>query len=312
MYPEPSWQCRAHGKLLLSGEYAVLDGALALALPTRFGQTFFAESTPHPGILHWIARDHAGREWFSAELLLPELSIQTTSIAPVADTLQQLLRACRRHRPGFLSGDTGWKVLTSLDFPRKWGLGTSSTLIASLARWAAVDPYALLFETMGGSGYDIACAFAKGPLLYRLDGRVPTATPVAFDPPFAGQLFFVFLDKKQNSREGIRRYRERVAGDTGFLSAISDLTRNFLEAVRFEDFTEAMLEHERLISRALDLPRAQTVHFPDFPGTIKSLGAWGGDFVLAASPEPPTAVREYFLKKGFQTCIPFREMVLPP
>ena len=28
-----------HGKLLLTGEYAVLDGAKALSIPTRFGQS---------------------------------------------------------------------------------------------------------------------------------------------------------------------------------------------------------------------------------------------------------------------------------
>ncbi|MEM0993828.1 MAG: GHMP kinase, partial [Bacteroidota bacterium] len=28
----------AHGKLLLTGEYAVLDGAVALAVPSKLGQ----------------------------------------------------------------------------------------------------------------------------------------------------------------------------------------------------------------------------------------------------------------------------------
>ena len=31
------------GKLLLTSEYVVLDGALALALPTKLGQDFFSE-----------------------------------------------------------------------------------------------------------------------------------------------------------------------------------------------------------------------------------------------------------------------------
>ena len=30
---------RSHGKLLLTSEYVVLDGAKALALPTKFGQS---------------------------------------------------------------------------------------------------------------------------------------------------------------------------------------------------------------------------------------------------------------------------------
>ena len=31
-----------------------------------------------------------------------------------------------------------------------------------------MNPYILLFDTFGGSGYDIACAEAEGPVLYQL------------------------------------------------------------------------------------------------------------------------------------------------
>ena len=34
----------SHGKLLLSGEYVVLDGALSLAIPTKYGQSLILES----------------------------------------------------------------------------------------------------------------------------------------------------------------------------------------------------------------------------------------------------------------------------
>jgi hypothetical protein len=37
------------------------------------------------------------------------------------------------------------------------------------------------------------------------------------------------------------------------------------------------------------------------------LGAWGGDFILATSKENPT---DYFKSKGFETVIPFDQMVL--
>ena len=33
----------------------------------------------------------------------------------------------------------GFKVTTKLDFPKNWGLGTSSTLINNIAQWAQVD-----------------------------------------------------------------------------------------------------------------------------------------------------------------------------
>jgi mevalonate kinase len=38
-------QFYAPGKLLITGEYAVLDGAWALALPTRLGQTLTVTPT---------------------------------------------------------------------------------------------------------------------------------------------------------------------------------------------------------------------------------------------------------------------------
>jgi hypothetical protein len=47
--------------------------------------------------------------------------------------------------------------------------------------------------------------------------------------------------------------------------------------------------------------------FHDFEGVVKSLGAWGGDFVLAISKENPT---DYFKAKGFEVVIPYSEMIL--
>lgn len=40
---------RANGKLLLTGEYLVLDGALSLAFPTRKGQTLLAKKSEKKG-----------------------------------------------------------------------------------------------------------------------------------------------------------------------------------------------------------------------------------------------------------------------
>ncbi len=300
---------RAHGKLLLTGEYAVLDGALALALPVHYGQTFEVAPGSEPGILIWTSLDETGETWFEAAFALPGLHLLRTSDEPTAVRLQQILYAYRRQNPHFLADPFGRVVQTRTDFPRAWGLGTSSTLIAALARWAGADPYPVLFETLGGSGYDIACAFADGPLLYRLEGTTPHVEPVSFDPPFAGQLFFVFLGKKQDSRAGIRHFREHAQNAPDLIGAISALTRQCLSAKSLADFSAILLEHERLIGQALGLPRAQDLYFSDFPGVVKSLGAWGGDFVLAASDADPADTQRYFREKGFGVCIPYAEMV---
>ncbi len=186
----------AHGKLLLTGEYFVLDGALALALPVRYGQSLHIRPSDISGRLLWESRDSDGSTWFSAEYELPSLQLLRSSDAATADTLAAMLLACRRQCPNFLGRSEGLHVLTQTDFPRAWGLGTSSTLIAALGRWSGADPYAVLFDTLGGSGYDIACAFAESPVLYQLlEGHKPQVQAVEFAPPFSDQLYFVYLGK---------------------------------------------------------------------------------------------------------------------
>ena len=61
------------------------------------------------------------------------------------------------------------------------------------------------------------------------------------------------------------------------------------------------------MSNILEVATIREALFPDFDGVIKSLGAWGGDFVLSISKEDPT---DYFKKKGFGTVIPYGKMIL--
>lgn len=304
----PAFDTRAHGKLLLTGEYFVLDGALSLAMPVRFGQSLHVETWKEPARLSWTGKNHDDRAWFLAEYELPGIVPLNFTDKKTAEILASILKACRRQNPAFLGGDQSYKVLTQNDFPREWGLGTSSTLIASLARWAQVDPYPVLFDTMGGSGYDIACAYAAGPILYRLQGQTPEVQAVDFDPPFTGSLYFVYLGKKQDSRAGILRYRERAQGNAALVTEVSGMTERFLTAASLADLDTIIREHEAFVSRMLDLPRAKELYFSDYWGEVKSLGAWGGDFVLATSQRGLEETRSYFEGKGFGTVLTWEEM----
>ncbi len=300
---------RASGKLLLTGEYFVLDGAVALAVPVRFGQTLRATAGQKHRTLLWTSMDQAGQIWFQGTFHTGNLDIVTATDPAIAQTLQSILRACRAQNPTFLTGNQGIEVVTQNDFPREWGLGTSSTLIAALGHWAEVDPYRVLFDTMGGSGYDIACAYADGPLLYQLKKMQPMVQSVDFQPLFSSSLYFIYLGKKQNSREGIERYRKRAGALKKTSAEICRLTERCLYAATLSDFEQALQEHESIISRALDLPTVKSQFFEDFPGTVKSLGAWGGDFVLAASRLPESETRAYFREKGFETVLGWGEMM---
>jgi mevalonate kinase len=303
-----SFSTHPHGKLLLSGEYAVLDGAVALAVPVRFGQSLKVTPGDEPG-LAWTSLDHLDQSWFSARFSLPDLALLKTNDEKTAQTLLDLLHACRRQEPGFLQSETALIVETRLDFPRAWGLGTSSTLIAALGRWSDTDAYQLLFETLGGSGYDIACAYAEGPIMYQLDEGVPIVEPINWNPSFADRLYFIYLGKKQDSREGIRRYRDLTKGKTELVETLSAIGMHMTDAQNLETFGALMLEHERLVAQALELPRAKDLYFSDYPGEIKSLGAWGGDFVLVTGLENDEKTRGYFHGKGYDTVLGWGEMV---
>jgi len=68
-------------------------------------------------------------------------------------------------------------------------------------------------------------------------------------------------------------------------------------------------EHEAIVSEALQLPTVKEQHFPNFPGIVKSLGAWGGDFAMALSEKPSEATVRYFRVKGFETALHYSELM---
>ena len=316
----------ANGKLLLTAEYAVLDGATALALPTKFGQSLDIMPSETTSDLEWTSFDADGKIWFSATFDFDTFKCKKASDNAVATQLETIFAAALHLKydntvaknrcftpPQYL---TPFDAKTQLTFPKEWGLGTSSTLIANIARVFKINPYALLAVTFGGSGYDIACATADSPLLFRLENGVPFVENATFLPVFTQNLYFVYLGKKQNSREGIERYNSRKKAfgqqntEESFLAEISNLTQVFLTATDLKTFEKAIVQHEKLIASMVQLPRAKTLYFNDFWGEIKSLGAWGGDFVLATSDRDVVETKKYFMSKGFETVLRYDEIIL--
>ena len=72
-------------------------------------------------------------------------------------------------------------------------------------------------------------------------------------------------------------------------------------------FQKLIDEHEQLISEIVKETPIKRRLFNDFTGSIKSLGAWGGDFVMVATEERPAL---YFESKGYKTILSYTEMVL--
>ena len=50
-------------------------------------------------------------------------------------------------------------------------------------------------------------------------------------------------------------------------------------------------------------------YFTDFEGEMKSLGAWGGDFFMAATEWNEETVRKYFINKGLDVIFKYDDIV---
>ncbi|MCK0157356.1 GYDIA family GHMP kinase [Cellulophaga sp. F20128] len=300
----------SNGKLLLTGEYAVLDGALSLAVPTKYGQ-YMTVTRRADKLLLWKSYDHKNSIWFDVgfdrdTIALVHQENRSSVWHEIAKTLQSILKEAKKLNPNFLQDKQGYTIETKLTFPRNWGLGSSSTLINNIAQWAKVDAFLLVKNTMGGSGYDIACAQNNEPIFYQKQGDIPSVTIAAFKPEFVSNLFFVHLNRKQNSREAIAAYRQCLFDKKELLTAISALTKKIASAENLKQFETLITAHEEILSEVLQIPTVKKQLFPDYKGSIKSLGAWGGDFILATGATEATA---YFKGKGYPTILSYAHMI---
>lgn len=292
----------SNGKLLLTGEYAVLDGALALGLPTTYGQSMTVITHPEQ-TLSWQSFDHMNNVWFETEFSLPLEEEDHSST--IRTTLHSILKTAQNLNPDFLKDEHGYRVKTEMNFPRDWGLGSSSTLINNIAQWAKIDAHRLLWKTSKGSGYDIACAQHDTPILYQVNNQSQKITPINFSPDYLDQLFFIHLNKKQNSRDGINAYRKQNIPNS-FIDDISALTQSIIDCKKLNDFKNLITEHEKNVGNVLKIMPIKRRLFSDYFGAIKSLGAWGGDFILATGNE---STPNYFKSRGYKTIILYKDMI---
>ncbi|WP_340199880.1 GYDIA family GHMP kinase [Ascidiimonas sp. W6] len=304
----------SHGKLLITGEYAVLDGALSLALPTKYGQSLEIGTQPIPDLLEWHSLDYSGEVWFRAQIRIDAIfgklsaSVSKASNTSTTNTLLSVLNAAIHLNPSFIHKLRGKRVITRLEFPSDWGLGSSSTFINNIAQWAGINAYELLWKGFVGSGYDIACAQSDTPITYEVADKTPKVTPVIFNPNFKNQLFFIHLNKKQNSREGIARYQQLEIDKKELKTKIDPITQAICQAESLAVFEKLIEKHEQIIGDTLKLTAVKELLFSDYSGAIKSLGAWGGDFILATGNKE--FVFDYFQDKGFHTILAYSEIIL--
>lgn len=301
---------RANGKLFIAGEYTVLDGGLAFAIPTKYGQTLEVSRLKPDGnsaSLIWEARLNDNEIWFTAEFDLNSLELMNYSDEKLAFKLQELFKAIEHLNFDFFKNQSDSLFCkTQLEFPKDWGLGSSSTLIYLLAKWSGVDEFDLSNLTFKTSGYDIACAGNDSPILYQLNARKPEIHPIEFHPNFLEDLYFVYLNKKQDTQVGVSKSYKSKPKNEKLVKEISELVQNTYQASDLEEFEKNLNQHEDLLAEFMGIPKVRDLYFSDYKGSVKSLGAWGGDFVLVTKRD---GMEQYFHEKGYRIILPYSELI---
>lgn len=301
---------RANGKLYVAGEYTVLDGGLSFAIPTKLGQTLsvdYLETSGHP-ILIWEAFLVDKSLWFSAEFDLKTLEILNASDEKLTRKLKELFHAIEKIDPNFFKNQTqNIYCKTHLEFPKEWGLGSSSTLIYLLSKFAGVDEFELSDLTFRTSGYDIACASRDYPIYYQILENQRRIEPVKFNPGFLDKLHFVYLNQKQDTQIGVSKQYKSKPKNENLVKQISILTQKIVRSSSLSEFETLIDEHENLLSKHMEVPKVKDLYFSDYRGSVKSLGAWGGDFVMVTERE---GFKNYFESKGYNTIFSYKEIMI--
>ncbi|WP_312823041.1 GYDIA family GHMP kinase [Epilithonimonas sp.] len=292
------------GKLMLTSEYVAVDGALVLAIPTKLGQElFYTENEDQESLIFWEAY-HQNQLWLKATIDYKNWKILETNDSKASEFILKTLKNVQNLSEIKLKSDASYHVKTNLQFPSDFGLGSSSTLMNNLAEWANIDPFILNEISLGGSGYDVAVAKEKSAVLYsRFPERVYKT--IDFQPNFKDELIFIHLNQKQDTREGISHYKSKPTS-TELINDYSKLTKMIVNSQNLEEFSELMTIHEQKLSDFLGTPTVKEKYFQDCPSFVKSLGAWGGDFVLASKFGD---YQDYFKKQGFSKIFSWKDLI---
>ena len=295
----------ANGKLLLTGEYLVLHGAKAIAMPLQVGQKLIVSEEPNSDSILWKA-NYLGETWFECQMNPKDFSAISSSHPEKAQTLGKIFQTIKTLNPDFQL-KAGTSLETSLNANPKWGFGSSSTLISLLSQWAGVDPFRLNELVFNGSGFDIACATADGPILYT---RNEPAQPLTLNYSFADQLFLLYSGRKKPTANEVNSFLKEQKITQKLIEEASGLSDEFAICTNQSELNRLIRQHEQLIGSLTGKKPIKAEYFADFSGELKSLGAWGGDFYLISSELPAQEIRRYFENKGLSTLFHWGDLIL--
>lgn len=294
----------ASGKLLLFGEFLVLKGALCLAMPLNYGQYLQVSEKENKEII-WEAFDHKNNCWFHARLD-EDLKILETNQPLQAAIVIDLLKKIRKQKATFFSN--GWHFKFNLDFNREYGFGTSSTMLSLLSQWSGVDVYELSAESFKTSGYDLAAARESQPFIYTIKNKIESS--FTLPESITNRLLFIYSGKKQTTSGIAKKFSEQHLNPTNAVEQMNRIVSEAAVSIDIEKWEELMTESEDLLAPMLQMKPVKELYFKDYPYAIKSLGAWGGDFIMATYRDLKDA-QKYFKEKGYEVQYTYNELIKP-
>ena len=244
-----SYRIESFGKLLISGEYLILKGAKGLSIPVNFSQTLNVDENTS-GYFDWKSYDSDKKIWFSCKFKISDFYNKQNYNNNLL--LYEIIKNLNELNPGIISNKKGVSFKTSMNFNDNWGLGSSSTLIHNLSKWADVEPFSVYWKVTSGSGYDLASCKYDKPIIYQLiKSETPKIESVSFFPEFHKNLFFIYLDKKQSSKSEIE-YFDKINISSEYIFKVNRITEKMIKCNNVTDFQNLLNQHEKILSEVLN------------------------------------------------------------
>jgi hypothetical protein len=295
----------SNGNLLLTGEYLISQGAEAIALPLKKGHTL-AVTPIHGKKIIW--ESVYNQETKTKTILKSDdFEITQTNNENSAKFVQHILRKAMDHLPS-LSHLPGYHVKAFHDYPEFLRFGSESALIANITNWFNINPFRFSREISPGLQYGIACAKSNKPILYQLTNKYPDYREINLDLPFKENIYIVYTGHNPDSYNK-KKETQKYPDHHEVFPKIREINKRIIKSRAHEEFENALLEHEKLLSGVLTKERLQERIFQDFPGIIKPLNEWNGELILVTWKGDKNELHEYFAPYNIQTIFSWDELV---